>query len=309
MWILAITLCIGGTAWIHHRNYWQLYRKTTGNAIPESVTKKSIGLLALTGCAIVCAILAPNPLALSTWFTCSLGITALIVPECALLEVLHAESSRHISRRLSLLKSQLDRLEERNRLDSVLKRVVHSESALGKITERFELILATIENHLAIGDHSHAERIITVFARHLRQTLYEGSMPFLPLSESIEHIETHFDLMHLLTGKRLSCGIDDGMLDNRTRSRHTATFLVSDWAQCTLWPYFQMAERSLESLGDSVLTMDIIGDELIIDYTPPHSMRLRKGTRIQPLKRFKLLGDSKAYPSVTPSSKEEELYS
>ena len=39
-------------------------------------------------------------------------------------------------------------------------------------------------------------------------------MPFLPLSETIEHIQTHFDLMHLLTGKRLLCDIDDGMLDD-----------------------------------------------------------------------------------------------
>ena len=88
------------------------------------------------------------------------------------------------------------------------------------------------------------QRIITVFARHLRQTLYEGSMPFLPLSETIEHIQTHFDLMHLLTGKRISCDIDDGTPGDLTRSRHTATFLLSDWAQRTLWPYFQLANEA-----------------------------------------------------------------
>lgn len=119
--------------------------------------------------------------AIGTWAASLVGIAAVIVPERKIQEVLHAESSQHIRQRLGFLKSQLDRLEERDRLDSVLNRVHHSESALGKITDRFELILATIENHLLMGDHAHAERIITVFARHLRQTLYEGSMPFLPL--------------------------------------------------------------------------------------------------------------------------------
>ena len=200
-------------------------------------------------------------------------------------------------------------MEERNRVDSVLNRVAHSESALGQITERLALILATIENHLLMGDHAHAERIITVFARHLRQTLYEGSMPFLPLSETIEHIQTHFDLMHLLTGKRISCDIDDGMLDDLTLTRHTATFLLSDWAQRTLWPYFQLAERSLEPLGDSILEMDIFGDELVVRCAPPQSMYLTEGSHNEHIQhRFKLLGDPSAAQTGITSQVEEALY-
>ena len=247
--------------------------------------------------------------AIGAWAASLVGIAAVVVPERRIQEVLHAESSLHIRQRLGFLKSQLDRLEERDRLDSVLNRVNHSESALGKITDRFELILATIENHLLMGDHAHAERIITVFARHLRQTLYEGSMPFLPLSASIEHIQTHFDLRHLLTGKRLLCDIDDGMLDDITRSRHTATFLVSDWAQRTLWPYFQLAERSLEPLGDSLLEMDIIGDELVVSYAPPDSMYLPEGTHDQRIeKRFRLLGDPSAAQTGITNHVAEALY-
>ena len=56
-------------------------------------------------------------------------------------------------------------------------------------------------------------------------------MPLLPLSETIEHIQTHYDLMQLLTGKWISCEIYDCMLDDLTRSRHKATFLLSDWAR------------------------------------------------------------------------------
>ena len=256
-----------------------------------------------------CAMLGSASWALGTWAASAAGIVAVLIPGRKVEDVLHTETAQHLEQRLGFLKSQLDRLEERNRLDSVLNRVAHSESALGKITERFELILATIENHLLMGDHAHAERIITVFARHLRQTLYEGSMPFLPLSETIEHIQTHFDLMHLLTGKRISCDIDDGMLDDLTRSRHTATFLLSDWAQRTLWPYFQLAERSLEPLGDSILEMDIFGDELVVRYAPPQSMYLPEGSHNEHIEhRFTLLGDPGAVQTGITSRVEEALY-
>ena len=309
MELVVLSFFIGGIAWIHQRAFWHLYQKTTGHPAPRRSNRQARGVLALTGIAMCAAMLGHASWAIGTWAASLVGIAAVVVPERRIQEVLHAESSQHIRQRLGFLKSQLDRLEERDRLDSVLNRVHHSESALGKITDRFELILATIENHLLMGDHAHAERIITVFARHLRQTLYEGSMPFLPLSASIEHIQTHFDLMHLLTGKRLFCDIDDGMLDDITRSRHTATFLVSDWAQRTLWPYFQLAERSLEPLGDSLLEMDIIGDELVVSYAPPDSMYLPEGThdlRIQ--KRFRLLGDPSAAQTGITNHVAEALY-
>lgn len=305
----AITLCIGGIAWIHQHLYWRLYQKTSGHAAPKRSANQSIGVLVATGCAMGCAMLGSAPWALSTWAASTAGIVAVLIPGPKVEDVLHTETAQHLEQRLGFLKSQLDRLEEWNRLDSVLNRVAHSESALGKITERFELILATIENHLLMGDHAHAERIITVFARHLRQTLYEGSMPFLPLSETIEHIQTHFDLMHLLTGKRISCDIDDGMLDDLTRSRHTATFLLSDWAQRTLWPYFQLAERSLEPLGDSILEMDIFGDELVVRYAPPQSMYLSEGSHNEHIEhRFTLLGDPGAVQTGITSRVEEALY-
>jgi hypothetical protein len=309
MELVIISLLIGGIAWIHQRAFWHLYQKTTGHTAPNRSKKQGPFVLALTGAAVCAVILGFTPWTIGAWAASLVGIAAVIVPERRIEEVLHAQSSKHIEQRLRFLKSQLDRLEERDRLDSVLNRVNHSESALGKITDRFELILATIENHLLMGDHVHAERIITVFARHLRQTLYEGSMPFLPLSASIEHIQTHFNLMHLLTGKRLLCDIDDGMLDDLTRSRHTATFMVSDWAQRTLWPYFQLAERSLEPLGDSLLEMDITGDELVVSYTPPDSMYLPEGTHDQRIeKRFRLLGDPSAAQTGIKSHVAEALY-
>ena len=303
----AITLCIGGIAWIHQHLYWRLYQKTSGHATPKRSANQSIGVLVATGCAMGCAMLGSASWALGTWAASAAGIVAVLIPGRKVEDVLHTETAQHLEQRLGFLKSQLDRLEERNRLDSVLNRVAHSESALGKITERFELILATIENHLLMGDHAHAERIITVFARHLRQTLYEGSMPFLPLSETIEHIQTHFDLMHLLTGSGFR-DIDDGMLDDLTRSRHTATFLLSDWAQRTLWPISNWQnEASNPSETPSSKWTFLAMNSLFA--TPSLSMYLPEGSHNEHIEhRFTLLGDPSAVQTGITSRVEEALY-
>lgn len=297
-WMAYCTLLAAGLMVYQVHSYCQLYAKATGSNPPKRtrLTPMWIGLLMVLGGGTVAWM--PSPFGLSIWSMASAGSIALTWPYLNFAPVLSAESHRHIQSRLEYLRAQLQRLEDRDRLDTVLTRVAHSENALGKITDRFDLILLTIENHLLLGANDQAERIITVFARHLRQTLYEGSMPFLPLSDTIDHIQTHFDLMNLLTAGRLSCDVDDGMLDDLTRSRHTATFVISDWAQRTLWPYFQLAERSLEPLGTSVLEMDIEGDELIISYAPPDSMYLPEGSHQKQItERFSLLGDPSAVPT------------
>lgn len=298
VWMPIISLAIGAFALWQVRTYAMLYEKTTGSRIGKTIQHRPYWIAgggAAGGAAAI--VFEFQPASMAVWSVCNIAVIALSYACWDFKPVLNAESHRHIQSRLEFLRSQLQRLEERNQLDTVLSRVSHSEDALGKISGRFELILATIENHLLIGDHEKAERIITVFARHLRQTLYEGSMPFLPLSDTIEHIQTHFDLMHMLTGMRLSCDVDDGMLDVPTKERHTATFIISDWAQCTLWPYFQLAERSLESLGDTVLSMDLIGDELVLSFSPPETMYLPEGASTHVVTgRFKLLGDPSASP-------------
>ena len=296
VWMYMISLAIGAFALWQVRTYSMLYEKTTGSRIGKIIQQRHFWIAGAcaTGVAVVIAFEFQSS-SVAVWSVCNLAVIALTHACWDFTPVLNAESHRHIQSRLEFLRSQLQRLEERNQLDTVLSRVSHSEDALGKISGRFELILATIENHLLMGDHEKAERIITVFARHLRQTLYEGSMPFLPLSDTIEHIQTHFDLMHMLTGKRLTCDVDDGMLDALTKERHTATFIISDWAQRTLWPYFQLAERSLEPLGDTVLSMDLVGEEVVLSFSPPETMYLPEGASTQVVTaRFKLLGDPTA---------------
>jgi hypothetical protein len=44
----AITLCIGGIAWIHQHLYWRLYQKTSGHAAPKRSANQSIGVLVAT---------------------------------------------------------------------------------------------------------------------------------------------------------------------------------------------------------------------------------------------------------------------
>lgn len=298
-YLLAYCTLLAGGLMVHQvHSYCRLYAKSTGSHPPKHArwSPKWIALMmVLGGCAVAWM---PSSIGPAIWSIASAGSIAMTWPYLNFAPVLSAESPRHIQSRLEYLRAQLQRLEDRDRLDTVLMRVAQSENALGKITDRFDLILLTIENHLLMGANDQAERIITVFARHLRQTLYEGSMPFLPLSDTIDHIQTHFDLMNLLTAGRLSCDVDDGMLDDLTRSRHTATFVISDWAQRTLWPYFQLAERSLEPLGASVLEMDIEGDELQISYAPPDSMYLPEGAHQNLItESFSLLGDPSAVPT------------
>ena len=299
VWTSIISIGVAAFAIWQVRSYAELYTKTTGSNIGRTIQNRPLWIASLGVIGLGAPMIFDGQIwATAIWAICNFTVLAVSQVSWNLSLVLHAESHRHIQSRLEFLRSQLQRLEERSQLGTVLSRVTHSENALEKISDRFELILATIEHHLLMGDHEQAERIITLFARHLRQTLYEGSMPFLPLADTVEHIQTHFDLMHMLTGMRLTCDVDDGMLDELTKDRHTATFIISDWAQNTLWPYFQLAERSLEPLGNSTLNMDLIDDELVLSFSPPETMYLPEGASSEVItRRFKLLGDPTASPA------------
>ena len=204
---------------------------------------------------------------------------------------LHRESPKTVQNRLTQLLQQLDRLREQEQLDTALNKTASSHHALSLFSERFELILMTIENHLMLGDHEQAEQIITSFARHLRQILYEGHTPFLPLSDSIEHVQTQLTLMEKLTGARFCCDIDDGMLDDATRARYTQPLQISAWVQEALWPYFSLAERSLESVGNSIISFDLEGNKLVVSFTPPQSMYLPEDAEKQLIRNsFRMLG-------------------
>lgn len=261
---------------------------TFGGKAQISMTNLTIGLSFL---GVVAVTFTNSSWGFATWSLALLGIIFSTWKGWNMSPILHTQSPRAVQNRLVQLRQQLDKLREKEQLDTVLNKTAISHHALSLFSERFELILMTIENHLMMGDHEQAEQIITSFARHLRQILYEGHTPFLPLTDSIEHVQTQLTLMEKLTGARFCCDIDDGMLDDATRARYTQPLQISAWVQEALWPYFSLAERSLESVGNSVVSFDLEGNQLVVSFTPPQSMYLPENSEKQQIRNsFRMLG-------------------
>tara|TARA_B100000768_G_scaffold180092_1_gene199224 strand:+ start:651 stop:1607 length:957 start_codon:yes stop_codon:yes gene_type:complete len=176
------------------------------------------------------------------------------------------EAPVEVQRRLIQLQHQLQKLHEKEALVLQLEKTNQSQQILNRYGEHFKRVLITIENHLIYGEHEHAEQVITIFSRHLRQLLHEGSTPFIALKDSIEHIKTHLEMMALLTGSRFLCDVDDDMLDEETRNRCTERFQLSPWVEECMWPYFSLAERSLKELNPVTLMIDAGEDEVNLSF-------------------------------------------
>lgn len=207
-------------------------------------------------------------------------------------------SPESIHSRLIQLRLQLQRLHEKERLSLRLEKAEQSQMVLDRYDQRFHVILIAIENHLTFGDHDRAERIITLFSRHLRHILYEGSVPFLTLETTIDHIKTHLNLMELLTAGRFNCDIDDGMLEPSHLARCTESLRISPWVESMVWPFFQWAERNMETIDPMQLFLDVEEGEIILSCVHPSL----EESDISNTKRLTLLGD---YADVSEDSGEE----
>jgi len=289
---------------------WQFAGKraigsTSSNSLvgrKASISKSDL-TIGLSCLAVVAVTFSNFSWSLVTWALANSGIILISWKEWNMTPNLHAESPKAVQYRLTQLRQQLDKLREKEQLDGVLNKTATSHHAISLFSERFELILMTIENHLLVGDHEQAEQIITSFARHLRQILYEGHTPFLPLTDSIEHVQTQLTLMEKLTGARFCCDIDDGMLDDSTRSRYTQPLQISTWVQEALWPYFSLAERSLEPVGNSIVSFDLEGNQLVVSFSPPQSMYLpEEPAKKYVRKSFRILGCAHGMKQSIPSS-------
>ena len=210
-----------------------------------------------------------------------------------------------VQRRLIQLQHQLHKLNEKEALGLQLEKTNQSQQILNRYGEHFKRVLLTIENHLIYGEHDHAEHVITLFSRHLRQLLHEGSSPFLSLEDSISHIKTHLELMALLTGERFICDVDDGMLDKATLKRCTERFQLGPWVEESVWPYFSLAERSLKSLDPITLIIDVEEDRLTLTFYG------NKSSQSEALNaaHFRLLGSSGIKPTFQPRHSALELAS
>ena len=202
----------------------------------------------------------------------------------------HQEEPLEVQRRLLQLQHQLHKLHEKEALGTQLEKTNESQEMLDRYGAHFKRVLMTIENHLIYGEHEHAERVITLFSRHLRQLLHEGSSPFLPLENSIEHIKTHLEMMTVLTGRRFICEVDDDMLDETTLKRCTERFKLSPWVEESVWPFFSPAERSLQPLQPMILVIDIEDNSVVLTFSGDDLNQ----ERAIPQAQFRLLGTPSA---------------
>jgi hypothetical protein len=198
------------------------------------------------------------------------------------------DSPKTIHSRLIELRLQLQRLYEKERLSLRLEKAEQSQMVMDRYDQRFQIILVAIENHLTFGDHERAERIITLFSRHLRHILYEGSVPFLTLKTTIDHIKTHLKLMELLTAGRFNCDIDDGMLESTHLMRCTESLRISPWVESMVWPFFEWAERNTGTLEPMHLFLDVLDGEVCIVCSHPGILTAQTSNS----HRLKLLGNS-----------------
>jgi hypothetical protein len=195
-------------------------------------------------------------------------------------------------------RAQIHRLQNKDHIEARLHRQAEVHGILDRYGHRFESILVAIEHHLLLGDPERAERIITLFARHLRNLLFEGSVPFLALKTSIEHIRVHLRLMGELTDHRVTVDTEELLASPSDRERYTESLQLTPWAEASTWPLFEQAERTTASLPAAKLIWTLSGRTLrgtcLVDGVP-------QGEPVE----VRLLGDGHA--SGTWSSAVQDL--
>jgi hypothetical protein len=255
---------------------------------------------AAAGCTALAASLVPAESA-AGWAVAAglLGLLALAAV-AFLVRTGDAANKEHDSRlhvRMWDIRSQVHRLQNRDHIEARLARQAEVHGILDRYGYRFESILVAIEHHLMLGDPDRAERIITLFARHLRNLLFEGSVPFLALKTSLEHMRVHLRLMGELTDHRISWSIDESLPAPSDRERYTESLHLTPWAEAVTWPLFELAERSVHAASPARLHIALSGRTLVcscdFDGTPV-------GNPIE----VKLLGDGHA-PSPLASAAHE----
>ena len=221
---------------------------------------------AAAGCTALAASLVPAEAA-AGWAVAAglLGLLALAAV-AFLVRTGDAANKEHDSRlhvRMWDIRSQVHRLQNRDHIEARLARQAEVHGILDRYGYRFESILVAIEHHLMLGDPDRAERIITLFARHLRNLLFEGSVPFLALKTSLEHMRVHLRLMGELTDHRISWSIDESLPSPADRERYTESLHLTPWAEAVTWPLFERAERSSEAIAPARLLVSLSGRTLM----------------------------------------------
>lgn len=149
----------------------------------------------------------------------------------------------------------LERLEEKQVLDSNLAKSQSQMSVMSQHNERFGAMLVAIEQRLAFAEPQVAEDILITFAKHLRHILHEGCMPFVSVSESIEHMRTYIKLMGMLTSHRFDCFLDPSADEPDIQDRYIESLLLTPWLEQWVWPMFELAERHPSPLPSMMISL------------------------------------------------------
>lgn len=177
--------------------------------------------------------------------------------------------------RLMDLRAQLARLHEQERMALRIQQTETERRALSDAFHRFEAMLVTIENHLALGDEERAERLITLFGKHLRGILNEASSPFIRLRDTLEAIRNYLALMEALTDDRLLIDLDDGMIEAQHLGRMTRNLEITPWVERLTWPLFEAAERRTEVAVPHLITADLEGGDVVFRLDEAESFKLK----------------------------------
>jgi hypothetical protein len=177
--------------------------------------------------------------------------------------------------RLMDLRGQLARLHEQERMAIRIQQTETEKKTLVDSYRRFDAILMTTEQHLALGDTERAERLITLFGKHLRGVLNEASSPFIRLNDTLEAIRNYLSLMEALTDERLLIDLDDGMIEPENGVRMTRNMEITPWVEAQTWPLFESAERLTEVAEPHLITADLEGGEVVFRLDGGPGLRLK----------------------------------
>ncbi len=173
------------------------------------------------------------------------------------------------------LRAQLARLHEQERMAIRIQQTETETQVLGDAFRRFDAMLLTIENHLALGDEARAERLITLFGKHLRGILNEASSPFIRLRDTLEAIRNYLTLMEALTDERLLIDLDDGMIEPEHHGRMTRNLAITPWIEAQTWPLFEAVELQSNVAAPHLITADLEGGEVVFRLDEKESFRLK----------------------------------
>lgn len=173
------------------------------------------------------------------------------------------------------LRAQIARLHEQERMALRIQQTESETQALGNAFRRFDAMLLTIENHLALGDDARAERLITLFGKHLRGILSEASSPFIRLRDTLEAIRNYLTLMEALTDERLLIDLDDGMIEPEHHGRMTRNLAITPWIESQTWALYEAAELQSDVAHPHLITADLEGGEVVFRLDDADAFRLK----------------------------------